>query len=475
MSDSRLLQAILRSDLAAFIRKAFATVTPDKIYLHNWHIEAIAFLLMQMLTGNRRRVIFNQPPRSLKSICISVAFVAWALGRDPSLRIVVVSYSNEFAAELHRQFRLVVDADWYRLLYPRMRVAKDTGYEFITTAGGGRLATSVGGTFTGRGADFVIIDDPQKEDEAMSEVARKRVIEWFTGTLLSRLNDKAQTPMAVIQQRLHEDDLSGFLLRQVGWHHLKLSAIAAAREVIEIGHGRVHIREEGEPLHSARESLETLAQLKRDKGSLLFSAHYEQEPVPIEGNIIKREWLQTFDQAPAREIGVQAVQSWDIATTIGDKNDYSVCLTFLTRRGDYYLVDVWRGRLAYPDLRRKVIAMAKEHKAHSITIEEAGPGQQLLQDLIFDTPIGRTRPIGRKPEGSKIDRMVAQTAKIEAGHVHLPKEAPWIPDFLNEALAFPYGRHDDQVDALSQFLAWAAFHTYVRVTGGIAMPIIVHG
>jgi predicted phage terminase large subunit-like protein len=356
-----------------------------------------------------------------------------------------------------------------------MRVARDTGYEFITTAGGGRLATSVGGTFTGRGADFVIIDDPQKEDEAMSDVARKRVIEWFTGTLLSRLNDKARTPIAVIQQRLHGDDLSGFLLRQCGWHHLKLSAIATAHEVIEIGPGRAYIRDEGEPLHAARESLETLARLKGDKGSLLFSAHFQQEPVPIEGNLIRREWFKFFDQAPAREIGVQAVQSWDVATAVGDKNDYSVCLTVLIKGGDYYLIDVWRGRLPYPDLRRKVIALANEHKVHSIIIEDAGPGQQLLQDLTYLTPAGMTRPIGMKPDGSKLDRMVAQTAKIEAGHVHLPRDAPWISDFLNEVLAFPHGRHDDQVDPLSQFLAWVAFRAFQTQTISVFGVQIIRG
>lgn len=473
MVDRRLLQAVIRKDLPAFIRKAFETMNPDKTFQPNWHIQAIAYCLVQMLTGHRRRVIFNQPPRSLKSACISVAFVAWALGHDPTLRIVVVSYSNDFAAELHRQFRLIVESTWYKLLFPRMRVAKDTGVEFITTLGGGRLATSIGGTFTGRGADFVIIDDPQKEDEAYSEISRKRVIEWHTGTLLSRLNDKARTPIAVVQQRLHQDDLSGFLLRQGGWHHLKLPAIATEAQSIDLGNGRVYFRKEGEPLHAARESLEILAQLKLDKGSLLFSAHYQQEPVPIEGNLIKREWFKTYDQAPARAVGVQVVQSWDIATTIGDKNDYSVCMTFLSVRGDYYLIDLWRGRLPYPDLRRKVSALAMEYQAHTIVIEEAGPGQQLLQDFQYDTPVGMTRPIGMKPEGSKVDRMATQSAKIEAGHVHLPKEAAWRSDFLNEVLAFPFGRHDDQVDALSQFLAGAALRAYVSNSGVYGSPIIV--
>jgi predicted phage terminase large subunit-like protein len=428
---------------------------PGQTYRPNWHIAAMAHVVGEMGAGGKRRVIFNQPPRSLKSISISVGAVAWMLGHNPSLSVAVISYSNELAAELHRQFRLVTDAEWFQRVFPDLHIVKDTGLELITSANGGRLATSIGGTLTGRGADFVIIDDPQKEDEAQSDVARKRVIEWYTGTLLSRLNDKQRTPIAVIQQRLHEDDLSGFLLRQGGWYHLKLAAIAPERETFPIGNGRVYAREKGEPLHATREGLATLAELKQAKGSQLFSAHYQQEPVPLEGNAIKRDWFKFFLKAPEREVGVQAVQSWDIATTIGDTRDYSVCLTFLKTRGAYYLVDVWRKRLEYPDLRRKVIALAGQHRANTILIEKAGPGLQLLQDLLRHTPSGMTRPIGIRPEGSKADRMVAQSAQIEAGHLHLTDDAGWTDDFLNEVLAFPRGRYDDQVDALSQFLTWA--------------------
>ncbi|MEP0314144.1 phage terminase large subunit [Hyphomonas sp.] len=465
-------KAILRTDLTAFVSKSFTTVNPGQSFLPNWHLAAMAHAVEEVASGVMRRAIFNQPPRSLKSVSISVAAVAWMLGHDPSRRFAVISYSNELASELHRQFRLVIDADWYRDLFPNVRINKDTGMELVTSAGGGRYATSVGGTLTGRGADFVIIDDPQKEDEANSEVARKRVIEWFTGTLLSRLNDKARTPIVVIQQRLHEDDLSGFLLHAGGWFHLKLAAIAPERQTFDIGGGQVYVREKGEPLHATRENLATLTELKQAKGSLLFSAHYQQEPVPLEGNIIKRDWFRSYKRAPEREAGVQCVQSWDIATTIGDARDHSVCLTFLRIRDQYYLVDVWRGRLEYPDLRRKVIALADWCGANVVLIERAGPGLQLLQDLWSELPRGMPRPIGIRPEGSKADRMVTQSAQVEAGQVHLPVEAEWKADFLNELLAFPHGRHDDQVDAFSQFLNWAKTHRSRTVS--IFGPILIH-
>jgi hypothetical protein len=135
------LAAILRTDLRFFVRKGFATVSPGEVYLHNWHIDAIVHQLMQVHSGQSRRLLINQPPRSLKSICVSVAYVAWLLGHDPARRVIVVSYSGDFAAELHRQFRMVVNSDWYRQLFPATRWAKETGFDLVTTRGGGRLAT----------------------------------------------------------------------------------------------------------------------------------------------------------------------------------------------------------------------------------------------------------------------------------------------------------------------------------------------
>jgi predicted phage terminase large subunit-like protein len=456
MNHAAVLAALLRSDLRFFTRKCFETILPGTPYLPNWHIDAIAHELMRVRAGETARLLINQPPRSLKSICVSVAYVAWLLGHDPTRRVIVVSYSNDFAAELHRQFRMVIDAPWYRALFPAMRPARDSGMELVTTRGGSRYATSVGGTLTGRGADIIIIDDPLKAEDAMSELARRRVIDWYGGTLVSRLNDKENGPIIVVMQRLHENDLAGHLLGHGGWHHLDLPAIAVEDSVIPIGPGRQHIRRRDDVLHPERESREVLDRIKAEIGSLMFSAQYQQRPVPLEGNLIRRNWFRSYDRPPAIGPGDRIVQSWDIAMMTGEANDYSVCTTWHIVGSDFYLIDVFRDRLQYPDLRRKIASLAARYGAGTIIIEKAGPGLTLLQDLRRDPPPGMIRPIGHKPEGSKTDRMVAQSAKIEAGHVHLPSAAQWLGSFLLELLGFPHGRHDDQVDSVSQFLTWAA-------------------
>jgi hypothetical protein len=186
MGDAAVLAALLRSNLRFFIWQSFQTILLGTPYLPNWHIDAIAHQLMQVQAGETARLLINQPPRSLKSIRVSIAYPAWLLGHDPTRRVIVVSYSNDLAAELHRQFRMVIDAPWYRALFPAMRAARDSGTEFVTTQGGSRYATSVGGTLMGRGADLIIIDDPLKPEDANSESALRRVIDWYGGTLVSR-------------------------------------------------------------------------------------------------------------------------------------------------------------------------------------------------------------------------------------------------------------------------------------------------
>jgi len=200
---------------------------------------------------------------------------------------------------------------------------------------------------------------------------------------------------------------------------------------------------------------------------------YQQQPVPVEGNLIRRAWFRMYDRLPERP-HLRTVQSWDIATMVGAQNDYSVCTTWIVDKNDFYLVDVFRARVSYPDLRRKVIELAVRHQANRVLIEDAGPGMNLLQDLYMEMPPGVTRPIGLKPEGSKQDRVAAQSAKIEAGQVHLPRDAPWLHDFLNELLGFPNARHDDQVDSVSQFLCWIQQDLYQNRVALVG-PIIVYG
>ena len=249
------LRSILRRDLAAFVHKTFGTVSPGDSFSPNWHIEAICHELMKVLNGETKRLIISIPPRHLKSICTSVALPAWVLGQDPTRRIICVSYANELAVKHANDTRAVMASDWYANLFPATKIAsqKNTETEIMTTKRGFRFSTSVGGTLTGRGGNLIIVDDPIKPADAMSDTTRERVNEWCGSTLMSRLDDKERDAIVLVMQRLHEGDLAGHLLQQGGWKHLNLPAIAEIEERIEIGRGRHHIRQVGDLLHPARE------------------------------------------------------------------------------------------------------------------------------------------------------------------------------------------------------------------------------
>lgn len=452
------LDAALRQDLSAFIEKSFQTVAPGETYAPNWHIECIAWHLRQCVDGDIRRLIITLPPRHLKSICASVAFPAWVLGKDPTRKIICVSYSQDLAAKHARDTRAVMESSWYRRLFHDTRFdrRKNTETEMVTTRKGFRYATSVGGTLTGRGGNLLIIDDPIKPDEVMSEAERNRVKYFYDGVLYSRLNDKNEDGIVLIMQRLHLNDLVGHVLEKEDWVHLDIPAIAEEERTYEIGKERVYVRPAGEVLHEARESRETLDVIKRQLGTYLFEAQYQQRPFPPAGNLIKREWLQTYKAPLPRTEYDQVVQSWDTASTVSDSSDYSVNITFGVKNNTAHILDVVRVRLEYPDLRRRVLREAERFKADVVLIERTSSGLQLAPDLRRE---GLLRPITRRPRGDKISRMEAQTAAIEAGYVLLPERALWLEDLKAELLSFPNARHDDQVDALSQFLEW---HSHQR-------------
>jgi len=470
--ERALLDAVLRNDLAAFTQRCFQTVVPGQQFLPNWHIEAIAYQLERCRRREIRRLIVTLPPRNLKSICASVAFPAFALGHDPALRIVCASYSQDLTAKHARDCRAVMGSAWYRRLFPRTRIdpRKNTEGEFETTARGYRLGTSVGGTLTGRGGSLILIDDPLKPAEALSETKRRAVCEWYDSTLSSRLDRKAEDAIVLIMQRLHVDDLVGHVLdRGEDWTHLDLPAIAEAPQEVMLGPGRIYRRGVGEVLHPEREPLSVLHDLKAAMGSQAFSAQYQQAPVPPGGALIQKDWLRSYARAPEPRRGDRIVQSWDTASKASPTNDFSVCTTWLLRDQEYYLLHVLRERLEYPELRRRILAHAAQREAKTVLIEDAGSGTHLIQDLQSE---GKLRPIAIRPEGDKIVRLEAQSAVIEAGHVLLPESAPWLGDFLVEVLAFPHGRHDDQVDSLSQFLAWASERRRRRMHVPVG-PIVV--
>lgn len=452
-----LLRQLMRRDFRAFLRKAFAAVAGGAAIKWNWHLDAIAFELERVQRGDNRNLIVTMPPRNLKSITISVAWVAWMLGQNPRLNFVCVSYSSELSHKLARICTHLMQAHWYRELFPGTAISpkRSAIHDFETTAGGGRLATSVTGTLTGRGGDIIIIDDPIKPEEAYSRVTRDNANDWFRTTLSSRLDDKEKGAMILVMQRLHQDDPAGRLLETGLWHQLSLPAIAAEAQDVPLGRGRFHCRREGEVLHPARESLAVLERQRMTMGSIDFNAQYNQRPVPVDGNVIKAHWLKTYPPGfdPARVSG-QIVLSWDTASKDGPFSDWSVCIVAHVDRATVRILDVVRERLTFPELKATAIRLSRQHRAQAMLIEDAASGTQLLQTLRAEQPKGVVMPISIKPTMDKESRVNGATGQIEAGSLLLPEEAPWLADFKDEILAFPNARHDDQTDALSQLMNW---------------------
>lgn len=458
LDDPRaVVDELMRRDFMAFLIRAFPHINGGADLDLNWHLDAIAHQLNRVVTRDCRRLLVALPPRNLKSIMVSVVWVAWCLGREPRLNFVCVSYSNELSAKHARDTRAIMQAPWYKRLFPRTILSRNrsAAHDFETTAGGGRLATSIGGTLTGRGGDIIIIDDPLKPDEANSDTSRTAVNEWFHATLASRLNDKKRGAIITVMQRLHQYDLAGMLQESGEWDELSLPAIADDDIAVPLTGGRSYLRKAGEALHPSREPVRELEKIKASVGSVIFAAQYQQQPVPAEGNLIKADWLQTYQGNPVSDVaGGQTVQSWDTASKDGLFNDYSVCVTAFVRGKDIYILDVLRRRLEFPDLKKEVIARARAFRAGVLLIEDAASGTQLLQTLLAEQPTGVPHPIAQKPEGDKKSRVAGVSTMIESGQLKLPTAATWLAEFKAEVLAFPSSRFDDQVDALSQLLAW---------------------
>ena len=455
-SDARTAFAVLmRKDLSSFIQRSFTTVDPGSRYDHNWHIDAIAHALERVARGELTRLIITMPPRSLKSIAASVAFPAWLLGHNPRRRVLAVSYAEALSEKLALDCLKVLEAPWFREAFPMARVArgKSARADFETTRGGGRFSTSVGGALTGRGGDIIIIDDPHKPEEATSEAKRTSVLDWYQSTLLSRLNEPQSGPIVLIQQRLHEADLAGVLLEQGGWTHLDLPAIAEDHSTVDLGWRGTMERKKGELLHTSRLPRDLLERRQAELGSYVFAAQYQQRPAPLGGGLIKWEWFKSYDRKPEPAPRDRIVQSWDTASKAEEANDYSVCTTWLVRDSSAWLLDIYRARLEFPELRRHIESHAVNHNTKLVLIEEAGSGIQLIQDLQANT---RLSVKGIAPKDDKATRMLSVSHMIEAGRIAVPSDAPWLADFQREVTLFPAGKHDDQVDSLSQFLRWLA-------------------
>ena len=450
---SEILRALYYYSLIAFVERSFYELRPGVRFHYGHRIRAICYQLERVMLAEVKRLLILMPPRHLKSHCASVAFPVWMLGRNPSLRIITMSYGASLAESFSRDARRLMDANWVRATFPDLLIdpKKASVAELVTTQNGGRIATSVGGALTGKGGDVLIIDDPIKAEDARSDAMREADWDWFTGTVSSRLDNPNTGAMIVVAQRVHVDDLPGRLIQTGDWEVLELPAIETREREIPLSQSMVWPRSPGEVLladHMARQKLE---KLRRSIGPSLFNAQYQQAPETAGGNFLKPEWFGTHDGKRKRDDYEAVLQSWDTASVPGESNDYSVCTTWGLIGNHIDLLDVHRAQHQYPELRAMARKLRNTWGPDLLVIETMDVGRSLIHDLERIEPRGVR---GANPNRNKVERMAVQSAKIAEGQVRLPANAPWKEAFLSEVVAFPNGKYDDQADSLSQAL-WA--------------------
>lgn len=455
---------LARRSLADFIRIGWRYIDPAD-YITNWHIDAICEHLQAVSKGQIRRLIINVPPRHMKSISVSVAWPAWTWIQDndaaplmgPKVRYLASSYAHSLSIRDSVKCRRLIESPWYQGNWGdhfSLTDDQNTKIRFENDHHGYRIATSVEGTTTGEGGDVVLVDDAMSAGDANSVTKQDAVISWWDDVMSTRLNDQKTGAFAVIAQRLHKRDLIGHILERAAsdWTHLCLPAR------YERDHPHVWVcdprKEDGELLWPERNGEPELQALEAALGSFGTAGQLQQRPAPLGGGIFKTAWWKYFTPEALPQVK-RIVQSWDTAFKTKTTNDYSVCTTWAECANGYYLVDVWKQKVEFPELKRMVASKAAQTwggmRPNAILVEDKASGQSLIQELQRDTmlPI-----IPVQVETDKVARAFAVTPLIESGRVFLPDGADWVADFVASLAAFPNAVHDDDVDSTTQGLGY---------------------
>ena len=450
---------MMHADRAAIEQMAAADMASADLYFfarhmfmarrgYTWqraaHHRAICDALMRVYRGECRRLIINIPPRYSKTELAVINFCAWAFGQSPDCEFIHTSYSATLAANNSAAVRALVQHEAYRRIFPALQLADDSRARdhWRTTAGGVMYAAGAGGTITGFGAGkhrdgfggAIIIDDPHKADEARSDVIRGGVIDWFQNTLESRKNSP-HTPVVLIMQRLHEADLSGWLLAGSNgeeWEHLCLSAWADEGE--------------GRPLWPEKHSAADLRRMEA-ASPYTFAGQYRQRPSPPEGGMFKPDAMPVIDALPAGSI--EWCRGWDLAASTG--GDYTAGGKLgRMRDGRYVIADMVRLR-AGPDERDAALKNTAQRDGVGVRVGlPQDPGQAGKTQVLHLTRHLAGFPVRSSPEsGDKVTRAEPLAAQINVGNVLLLR-GEWNAALIEEMRLFPNARNDDQVDALSR-------------------------
>lgn len=410
-------------------------VTPE----YTWRWKYLLYILehlKKITNGEIDKLMIFLPPRHTKSETVTIRYPVFRLEKDPTLRVIIGSYSDDLAKKFGRSTR--------RIARRRLKLSKwlASAGEWETEIGGGIKSVGVGAGITGRGANLIIIDDPIKNRaEAESKAYRDRVYDWYTNDIMTRLEPDGA--IIIIQTRWHEDDLAGRILNsEDGKNWTVINLPAEAEENDPLG------REIGEALCPERYNKETLAKIKIVLG-IDYHALYQQSPQPREGRMFKRDWFEIVEAIPA---GMTFVRYWDKAGTEDGGDFTSGCLMGM-KDEIYYIIDIVRGQWEYGE-REKVIKQTaaldalRFGKGVRIWVEEEGGsgGKESAQRTI--KKLAGYIVQSERPTGSKEVRASSMAAQAYAGNVKLFK-GDWNAEFITEICKFPTGKNDDQVDSAS--------------------------
>jgi predicted phage terminase large subunit-like protein len=454
--------------LAQFTRAAWPVIEPGRPLLWNWHHDCVCEHLEALVFGKlgTRNLIVNVPPGSMKSTLVSVMLPAWLWVRVPTWRGIFASGSGTVATRDSLKCRAIVDSHWYRRTFGiTWSLADDQNQKtlFRNTASGFRMATTAGAKITGDRGDGIFVDDPLDASDAYSEAARTSVNEWWDQAFANRLSDAARGTRVLISQRLHVDDLPGHILAREpkDWTHLSLPMefIEAQRCVTSLPwHDPRTV--DGELLDPQRFPPDIVAAEKLRLGSSGYAGQYQQLPFNASGEVFRVGALKLWPAADTLPKMLQVIVSIDSAFKTGEENDYSVAVVLAEFDRGVFILDVLRGRYAYPQLKAVMIELAAKWKPSAVLIEDKASGQSLIQDLQQHSALP-IRPV--QTDGDKLSRAHTITATWEAGRVFALEGAPFLPALLGELYAFPKAAHDDQVDALVQAVRY--FVNYGGRTG----------
>jgi predicted phage terminase large subunit-like protein len=456
-----------RRSLPLFVRLAWSLIEPGTPFLEGFHIDAICEYLEAVVRGEIHKLIINIPPRCGKSSFVSVLFPAWVWTFAPETRWLFASYAQDLASRDSRRCRGIIESPWYKERWGHVyQLAQDANlkHRFENDRTGVRLAAGLAGGITGEGADYIVIDDAHKAEEAQSAAARTAVIEWFSSTISTRRNDPANGAIVIIGQRLHERDLHGHLLQQGGWDHLCLPM--EYEPAHQFAWPRDPRTKAGELLWPARFGAEAVEELKRDLLTYGTAGQLQQRPAPAGGGYFKRCWWRYYPDLDALPRPEQLLQSWDLSYDAGQESDYVVGQLWAANGSNKYLIRQRREQMSFPETLAAVREMTDwanqtfpRYRGHAILVERAANGPALIASLRDEIP--SLIPIVARD--SKTSRAHTISAQVEAGNIWLPG-APnetntgydrtltpaWVEAFIQEFESFPRAAHDDQVDAASQ-------------------------